>query len=121
MLYGLFVAVYLLISLFMLLVIMLQKGRGGIGALGGAQASQVLFGGAGGQEILERATWICGALLMVLSLTLALVKARDAGMSRYLTDTPALVSSPQSTSEESDMSPTDVAAEEVTDTESPEA
>ena len=70
MLFGLVVLVHVLIALFLIGVILLQGGRGGLGeALGGA-AAQSLFGG-GANTVMTRLTSICAGLFMVTCLSLA--------------------------------------------------
>ncbi len=44
----------------------------GLGSLGGG--SQMLFGGSGGQDVFQKATWVMGALFMIGSFGLALLK-----------------------------------------------
>ena len=44
----------------------------GLGSLGGG--SQMLFGGSGGQDVFQKATWVMGAIFMIGSLGLALMK-----------------------------------------------
>lgn len=74
MLYGLLVALFVVLCLLLIFIILLQKGKSsiGLGSLGGG--SQLLFGGSGGQDVLEKATWVMGALFMGGSLFLALLK-----------------------------------------------
>lgn len=70
MIYGLVVAVHVLICLVLIGVILLQGGRGGLSdALGGA-AAQSLFGG-GVATVMTRVTTICAGLFVVTCLSLA--------------------------------------------------
>jgi preprotein translocase subunit SecG len=64
--------VHVIVCLFLVLVVLLQQGKGGgIGsAFGGGTAAQV-FGGGGAGNILTRATAICAALFMITSVSLA--------------------------------------------------
>lgn len=56
---------------FLILVVLIQPGKsGGLGALGGAKATQV-FGGRGAGNVLTRTTWITAAVFFTTSLTLA--------------------------------------------------
>ena len=43
----------------------------------GSASRQVLFGGSGGQNILEKLTWIIGFLFMAIALGLTIAKTRD--------------------------------------------
>lgn len=45
----------------------------GLGAFGGS--SQMLFGGSGGQDLFQKATWVMIAIFMLGSLTLTLMKS----------------------------------------------
>lgn len=53
----------------------------GLGSLGGS--SQMLFGGSGGQDIFQKATWVLGFSFMFLSLVLSLMKTSQRDMSGY--------------------------------------
>jgi preprotein translocase subunit SecG len=70
MIYGLVIVVHILVALFLIGVILLQGGRGGLGeALGGA-AAQSLFGG-GANTVMTKITAVGAALFMVTCLSLA--------------------------------------------------
>ena len=70
MIYGLVLVVHILVALFLVGVILLQGGRGGLGeALGGA-AAQSLFGG-GANTVMSRITAVVASLFMVTCLSLA--------------------------------------------------
>ena len=63
--------VYVLVCVFLILVVLLQAGRGGgMGAAMGG-SSQTVFGGAGASNFLQRLTVISASLFMILSATLA--------------------------------------------------
>lgn len=65
---------YVIVCLFLILVVLLQTGKGGgMGALGGGMggAGQQVFGGAGAGNILTKATSWSAFLFMVLSATLS--------------------------------------------------
>ncbi|MBW2464391.1 MAG: preprotein translocase subunit SecG, partial [Deltaproteobacteria bacterium] len=65
--------IYVMVCIFLIMVVLLQSGKGGgMGALGGqAAGSQTVFGGAGAGNFLTRLTAICAALFMILSAALA--------------------------------------------------
>ena len=75
MLYQLLVGAYVFLCFLLGIIILVQqsKSSAGIGAFTGQ--TQMLFGGSGGQDFLQKLTWILGTLLMVGSLTLSLWKA----------------------------------------------
>ena len=65
-------SIHVLVALFLIAVILLQGGRGGLGeALGGA-AAQSLFGGAA-NTVMTRLTTVCAALFMITCLSLAML------------------------------------------------
>lgn len=57
----------------------------GLGNLGGT--SQILFGGSGGQDILQKATWFLGTIFIFGSLGLAVIKSKTSKESRYIKST----------------------------------
>ena len=70
MIYGLVLIVHVLVALFLIAVVLLQGGRGGLGeALGGA-AAQSLFGG-GANVVMTRLTAVVGGIFMITCLSLA--------------------------------------------------
>ena len=72
MIYGLVLVVHVLVALFLVAVILLQGGRGGMGeALGGA-AAQSLFGG-GANTVMTKITAVGAGLFMVTCLSLAML------------------------------------------------
>ena len=94
MLYGILVTLFIVLSVFIVLIVLAQKSKGssGLGGLGGS--SQTLFGGSGGQDVLQKTTWICAGLFMVGSLGLALYKTHLSTTSRYVIDMEAPMESP---------------------------
>lgn len=76
MLFGILVAFFTLMCLFLILLIFMQKGKGsmGLGSLGGG--AQTLFGGGGGQDLLQKTTWVLVTFYLFGSLGLALYKTR---------------------------------------------
>ena len=70
MLFSLVLVIHILVALFLIGVILIQGGRGGLGeALGGA-AAQSLFGG-GANVVMTKITAVVAALFMVTCLSLA--------------------------------------------------
>lgn len=63
--------IYVIDCLFLILVVLLQAGKGGgLGALSGG-STQTVFGGAGAANFMTRLTMVVAALFMILSGTLA--------------------------------------------------
>lgn len=84
-LFGLLMTVFITITLLLVPLILMQKGKGsmGLGAMGGG--SQMLFGGSGGQDLFQKITWVFGAIFMFGSLALSIMKTSQIQTSRYLT------------------------------------
>jgi len=67
--------VHISVCLFLMLVVLLQQGKGGgMGAAFGGGAQQV-FGGRGAGNILTRATAVCAGIFMLTSVSLAYVSS----------------------------------------------
>jgi len=81
MLQGLLSFIFSLSSIFLIFIVLVQKGKSslGIGTLGGG--SQMLFGSSGGQDLFQKITWVLGAILIGGSLGLAIMKSKN--VSRY--------------------------------------
>lgn len=79
MLLGLVITLFAFVCFLLVLVILVQQGKGGmgLGSLGGG--AQMLFGGSGGQDIFQKITWVLGAIFMFGSLVLALLKTKYGG------------------------------------------
>ena len=79
---GFFMFLFVLLSIFLVLFILIQQGKGdmGLGSLG--RGSQVLFGGSGGQDFFEKTTWIMGALFLTSALFLTIWNSKKAIKSR---------------------------------------
>ncbi len=90
MIYGLLLTLYLIVCLFLILLVLIQKGKSsmGIGNLGGGV--QMLFGGSGGQDLFQKTTWALGAIFMAGSLFLSILKTHQYNQSRYITERPAI-------------------------------
>jgi preprotein translocase subunit SecG len=66
--------VYVMVCLFLILVVLLQAGRGGMGAAFGGSSATV-FGGSGAGNFLTKLTVVVAALFMTLSATLTYVSS----------------------------------------------
>jgi len=68
--------VYVFVCLFLILVVLLQSGKGGgLGSAFGGGASQQIFGGAGAGNLLTRLTAGSAFLFMVISVWLAFLSS----------------------------------------------
>ncbi|MGK3985266.1 preprotein translocase subunit SecG [Sorangium sp. So ce136] len=84
MLHTLLNIVHVFVCLFLILVVLLQQGRGGgMGsAMGGATAQ--VFGGRGAGNFMTRLTAICAAVFMATSVSLAyLSSAGDRALREF--------------------------------------
>ena len=64
--------VHLLVCAMLILVVLLQQGKGGgMGAAFGGGAGGQVFGGRGAGNLLTRATSVCAAVFMITSVSLA--------------------------------------------------
>jgi preprotein translocase subunit SecG len=72
MLYGLVLVLHILVCLFLIVVILVQGGRGGMGETLAGASSQSLFGGAA-NAFMSRITAVAGGLFMVACLSLAML------------------------------------------------
>lgn len=84
MLFGFLVFLFLCISFLMILVILIQKGSGGLGLGNIGGSNMTLFGGSGGQDVFQRITWFFAAFFMGGSLLLSIMKTQQVRGSRYL-------------------------------------
>lgn len=78
--FGFFLTILVLNGFFLATVILLQAGKGGgLAAMGGGvTATEGVLGGRQATTFLTRATWVSGALFMVLALILAILSSRGA-------------------------------------------
>jgi preprotein translocase subunit SecG len=84
MLFGLLISFYVVLCIFLILIILIQKGKSsmGLGGLGGG--AQMLFGGSGGQDMFQKMTWILTAIFLFGSLVLSLMKTSQHSSFRYI-------------------------------------
>jgi len=80
---------YGFLCLLIVLLVLIQRGKGnmGLGNLGGN--NQMLFGSSGGQDIFQKITWLCCFFLLAGSLVLAISRGKYAHSSmHYRTSSP---------------------------------
>ena len=84
MLYGFLLTLYLINCLFLVIIILMQKGKSslGFGGLGGG--AQMLFGGSGGQDIFQKITWVLGSIFIIGAMFLSLMKSSEYKKFKYL-------------------------------------
>ena len=80
MLYYVFATLYVLVCGLLLIVVLLQQGKGGdIAAAFGGASSQTAFGARAGATVLTRATAILGALFMIGAVGLTIMGRTGGG------------------------------------------
>jgi preprotein translocase subunit SecG len=78
--YYLVATLYVLVCFILILVVLLQQGKGGdiANAFGGG-ASQAAFGARAGATVLSRATTVCAVLFVVFAVVLGILGQRGGG------------------------------------------
>ena len=109
MLYGLLSTLFVLLCFLIVAIILLQKSKGSLGIIGSAgSGAQMLFGGSGGQDVLQKVTWSFIGLFLVGSFALALLKNRSANESRFLGNTTTTTASSVPLTQPASPAPTPV-------------
>jgi preprotein translocase subunit SecG len=77
--FGFFIVIHTLICVALVLMVLLQSGRGGgLAGAFGAQTAQTIFGGRGAATFLSKATSYLAIGFMAMSVLLAVLSARGA-------------------------------------------
>ena len=77
--------VHVIVSLFLIIVVLLQSGQAGdLAAAFGGQGSQTAFGARGASTILTKTTTWCAIIFMLTSITLSITTARRSGAKSVL-------------------------------------
>jgi preprotein translocase subunit SecG len=78
--YYLVTALYVVVCLILMLVVLLQQGKGGdIAQAFGGGTSQAAFGARSGATVLSRATTVCAVLFMLGAILLGILGQRGPG------------------------------------------
>lgn len=65
---------HVFVCLFLILVVLLQQGKGGgLGSAFGGATTQQVFGGRGAGNFLTRMTWVCATVFILTSVSLAYI------------------------------------------------
>jgi preprotein translocase subunit SecG len=82
MVYGLIVAIHILVCFFIIIVVLLQSGKSGdIAAAFGGMGSQTAFGPRGAATALSKATTWSTIIFMLTSITLSVMASRGGSSS----------------------------------------
>jgi preprotein translocase subunit SecG len=74
------VPIYVIVCVFLILVVLLQQGKGAdVSAAFGASSSQTTFGARGATTLLEKITTWSFVAFSVLAITISLIQARRPG------------------------------------------
>src|SRR5436190_1391760 len=85
MIYGLILAIHILVCFFIIIVVLLQSGKSGdISAAFGGQGSQTAFGPRGAASALSKATTWSAVAFMITSITLSLYTSKRGGQGSVL-------------------------------------
>ena len=76
MIYVLY-AVHVLVSIFLILVVLLQRGKGADLSVFGGGATQAAFGARGQASLLHKLTVICFVAFIITTLSIGLIEARS--------------------------------------------
>jgi preprotein translocase subunit SecG len=96
-------ALHIAACLFLISVVLLQQGKGqDLASAFGGGGSQTAFGPRGSATVLSRATTILAGVFMVTSLTLSLVKPKEASLLDEVPQTAAPAAEPQGSAPEAD-------------------
>jgi protein translocase SecG subunit len=83
MLYEIGITFYIILILVLILLVMVQRGHGGFWSGPGNNDSVTLFGGSGGSDVLQKVTWVCGFIFIILTLSLSLYKTYLVRQGKY--------------------------------------
>ena len=80
MLYYLVAGLYVLVCVVLMLVVLIQQGKGGdLAAAFGGGSSQAAFGARTGATLLTKVTWVCASLFVICALALSILGQRGPG------------------------------------------
>lgn len=87
LLQSLLTTLFVILCVILIFLILLQKGKGGTGLFSNmGNANVKLFGGSGGQDVFQKATWVLGFLFLAGSLGLALMRNKGTYQSSRILD-----------------------------------
>jgi protein translocase SecG subunit len=101
---SLLTSLYMILCLMIIFLVLVQRGKGGMGLGNMGGGNQMLFGSSGGQDLFQKATWVMCALLLSGALVIGVLKTKYRTKSiSYTREVPEAVQS-SNKSDESDNS-----------------
>ena len=101
--YYALLTVFVIVALILLILTVVQKGRGDVGSAFGSGMGQTIFGAGGVDTILTKATYWLGGIFLALAILLSLVPRGEKGSvveERLKDETPAAAPSNQAAPQE---------------------
>lgn len=93
---GFLITVHILVSITLIVIVLLQAGKGAdLGATFGTGSSQSLFGAGGGSSFLGKLTAGAAIVFMVTSLSLAYLSGKSGSSSIMPAEKPAATTAPK--------------------------
>ncbi len=77
--YYALLTLFVIVAILLIIVTLLQKGRGDVGAAFGAGIGQSIFGVGGVDTILTKATYWLGGLFLLLAIAISIVPKGEKG------------------------------------------
>lgn len=105
-----FYAVHVALSLFLVLVVLLQQGKGADLSVFGGGASQAAFGARGAATLLHKLTVVCFVLFIMTTLTINIVQKQ--GTSSVMSGVDSVMDEVEATEPEASPAETDAPAAE---------
>lgn len=95
---GFLTTIHILVSITLIVIVLLQAGKGAdLGATFGTGSSQSLFGAGGGSSFLGKVTATAAIIFMISSLSLAYLSGKSGSSSIMPTSKPAAKTAPKQT------------------------
>ena len=93
--YYILLAIHVIASLFLICVVLLQQGKGqDLASAFGGGGSQTAFGPRGSANVLSRLTTILGAVFMITSMTLSVLRPKSSSVLDQMTTPKPVASAP---------------------------
>lgn len=99
-----FYTVHVALSLFLILVVLLQQGKGADLSVFGGGASQAAFGARGAATLLHKLTVVCFVLFIMTTLTINIVQKQ--GASSVMSGVESVMDEAEAPAPEADAAPT---------------